>query len=176
MVVVVVVVMAGDRSSKWERLSTTVIAMDDRRPHACPEPAAGPPVPRRPATTQSTGAPGPAGTAALADVPLRWVVVAPDEVGVLHRLARVVRGTPGGVLVRLDAVPAGATGAQVGVSPCACCGGAPTDLVWFGGMGAHDVGVVAAWIASGSVRVPAELSPRVVAVTGPGRGAAARAS
>ncbi|MEJ5913537.1 hypothetical protein [Pseudokineococcus sp. 1T1Z-3] len=108
-----------------------------------------------------------AGSARLADVPLRWVVVAPDEVGVLHRLTRVVRGTPGGVLVHLDALPPAAAGAQVGVSPCAACGGAPSDLVWLGRLTAADVGVVVAWIASGASHLPAELASRVVATTGP---------
>jgi len=101
----------------------------------------------------------------LADVPLRWVLVAEDEVGVLHRLARVVRGTPGGVLVRLEHPPAAAHGAQVGVSPCACCGGAPRELVWLGGLSAADVALVGAWIASGAPLVPEALAPRVVAVT-----------
>ncbi len=129
--------------------------MDDVPP---PPPAAG------------HDAPAPArdplrGTASLADVPLRWVLVAPDEVGVLHRLGRVVRGTPGGVLVRLDALPPAASGAQVGISPRACCGGHPADLVWLGGLSASDVGVVEAWVASGSPRVPPELAARVVTTT-----------
>ena len=120
------------------------------------------------ATGRSSTAPAVAvhGRADLADVPLRWVLVAGDEVGVLHRLARVVRGTPGGVLVRLEHLPPAARGAQVGVSPCACCGGAPAELVWLGGLTAADVGLVAAWIASGAPQVPEELAPRAVALTG----------
>lgn len=105
------------------------------------------------------------GTASLADVPLRWVLVAPDEVGVLHRLGRVVRGTPGGVLVRLDALPPAASGAQVGISPRACCGGHPADLVWLGDLSAADVGLVEAWVASGQPDLPPDLAPRVVATT-----------
>lgn len=116
----------------------------------------------------SSPVPAVRGRAELADEPLRWVLVAGEEVGVLHRLAGVVRGTPGGVLVRLDRVPAAARGAQVGVSPCPCCGGAPAELVWLGGLSASDVALVAAWVASGAPRVPAELAPRVVAVTGTG--------
>ena len=129
--------------------------MDDAAP---PPPAADP------------GAPPPGreplrGTASLADVPLRWVLVAPDEVGVLHRLGRVVRGTPGGVLVRLDTLPPAAAGAQVGISPRACCGGHPADLVWLGGLSAADVGLVEAWVASGQPDLPPGLAPRVVATT-----------
>jgi len=106
------------------------------------------------------------GRADLSDVPLRWVLVADAEVGVLHRLARVVRGTPGGVLVRLDHLPAGVRGAQVGISPSACRGGAPAQLVWLGALTAPDVGLVAAWIATGAPEVPAELARCLVAVTG----------
>ncbi|WP_298991513.1 hypothetical protein [uncultured Pseudokineococcus sp.] len=105
------------------------------------------------------------GSARLADVPLRWVLVAPEEHGVLHRLGRVVRGTPGGVLVHLQAVPPTAAGAQLGVSPRTCPGGCPGELLWFGGLSASDVAVAEAWIASGVPEPPEPLASRVVAVT-----------
>ncbi|GAB7192928.1 hypothetical protein NUM3379_36370 [Kineococcus sp. NUM-3379] len=102
---------------------------------------------------------GPAVTA------LTWVLVAPGEPGLLHRLRPVVRERPDAVLVLLDAPRRDVPGAQVGLAR-GSGGRALTGLVWFTGLTAGDVEVLLRSLAAGATGIPAGLEHRAVVPVG----------
>lgn len=86
-----------------------------------------------------------------------WLLVAPAEVGLLHRLRPAVRATGHVVLVRLEHPPA-APGGQLGVVR-------GRTLTWFGGLSATDVAALVALLRGDGVGRTAEvLRHRVVGV------------
>ena len=86
-----------------------------------------------------------------------WLLVAPDEVGLLHRLRPAVRATGRVVLVRLEHAPA-APGAQFGIVR-------GRTLTWFGGLSADDVADLVVLVRGGTPEPTADaLRHRVVGV------------
>lgn len=86
-----------------------------------------------------------------------WLLVAPAEVGLLHRLRPAVRATGHGVLVQLDRAPD--AGGQLGVAR-------GPALTWFGGLTADDVATLVQLVRADELhRLPADLAHRVVGRT-----------
>ncbi len=90
------------------------------------------------------------------------VLVSPREVGLLHRLAVVVRGLSRAVLISLDAPPR--HGAQVGVVRMPAIR-RPVAPVWFGpDLSAAEVVTLVDWLRDGGPPhdLPAALGTKVV--------------
>lgn len=84
-----------------------------------------------------------------------WLLVAPAEVGLLHRLRPAVRATAHGVLVHLERPPT-TPGGQLGLIHAG-------TLTWFGGLSADDVTTLVALLREDAPGpVVAALRHRVV--------------
>ncbi|NAZ83936.1 hypothetical protein GTR02_19165, partial [Kineococcus sp. R8] len=98
--------------------------------------------------------------------PCGWVLLAHDEVGLLHRLRGTVAGSAGLVLLRMGPGAALPRAAQVGVG-VQPAGPGPTDVRWFSGLGAADVDVLLGWLGAPGADLttpPPTLRARVTAV------------
>ncbi|WP_432482668.1 hypothetical protein [Kineococcus esterisolvens] len=116
--------------------------------HASPRPS--------PRTTPRTAPTGPGDS-------VGWVFVAHPEVGLLHRLRRVVRGSRALVLVHLDAGTVLPFRAQVGVG-LQEAPSAPTRVLCFGRLGATEVAALLTWLAGPApdlATAPAGLHHRI---------------
>ena len=103
------------------------------------------------------------------DGSLLCILVAPDEVGLLHRLRPVVRARPDAVLVRLDVPLPDLPAAQLGIARTAAGGGSVTSATWLGGLGAVDVEHLLTAITRATGHLPPALARRVLTPAGGSR-------